>query len=157
MHSIIVQSLGLLPTHIIEDHNHLCLSVYDATCDHGKKSQSITLPWVLNKVSWHELSQLTCLLTLEYLFLSLSLSQPLDWKNCLPMSVIFKLVICKIKWLKLRTRKAPNRSPYWIISFDVLLCQNWLFLPPNRLTLQTTLLSVNWLELGMRTPPRSLF
>jgi hypothetical protein len=31
-----------LPTHIIEDHNYLCLSVYDATCDHGKKSESIT-------------------------------------------------------------------------------------------------------------------
>lgn len=88
MHYNCVQSLGALPTHIIEHHNYLCLSVYDdATCDHGKKSQSIThsLEFWTSIMTWTEPTNLS-----SYTWVSLSLSllsQPLDWKNCLPMSV----------------------------------------------------------------------
>ncbi len=105
--TIIVQSLGLVPTpYNWRPQLSLFICLWCNMWSWQEVWKSIT-PLSSEQVSWHELIQLTCLLTLESLSLSLSLSQPLDWKNCLPMSVIFKLVICKVKWLKLRTRKPP--------------------------------------------------
>jgi hypothetical protein len=68
-----VQSLGLLPTHIIEDLNYLFISVYDATCDHGKESQSITPLggfWTRRIMTWTQAKLTTLLLTHEFLSLS---------------------------------------------------------------------------------------
>jgi hypothetical protein len=107
-------------------------------------------------ISWHELSQLTCLLTHEYLSLSLSTFG----LQKLPSNVShIQVSYLQSKVIETKDQKdQPPRSPYWII-FHLMpyYVETGCSCPPNRLTLQTTLLSVNWLELGMRTHPDPFF